>query len=245
MKAIACPQCGALLKTILLKDKFAFCDYCEAKILLPNSQFGKIEIPAKNDAKQLTPWEQHQENYRKVQERVNQYDAPNLSPLPEDRSPVMVLFLGFSLVIIFVVIAVNSDSCLSRPLAVKEKTPPKITTSRTIERPPATPLPKINYEVKVQWSGNNDMEHFENPQIDSSKLPTFDEKELKKTVFKNRGVQVKITIDTNGEVSSAEAISGHPILKEAAVEAARKTLFNSRTKPTSRILTYYFRLIGE
>ena len=32
-------------------------------------------------------------------------------------------------------------------------------------------------------------------------------------------------------------------LKEAAENAAKKNLFNSRQKPTKRILTYYFRLL--
>jgi hypothetical protein len=217
---------------------------------LPINKANLIEIPDKEtvgkiEENQRTPWEQHQENYRKTKERASAYDAPYTYPLPEDKSfvfPVIVTFIGLVLAIIFLS---NSDKCGSRPEAVKEKTLVKSNVSPRIEYFTPTPLPQINYQVKVQWSGSNDMEHFENPQIDSSKLPTFDESELKKTVFKNRGVQVKITIDTTGEVSSAEAISGHPILKEAAVNAAKKTLFNPRQKPTTRVLTYYFRLTRE
>jgi outer membrane biosynthesis protein TonB len=58
-------------------------------------------------------------------------------------------------------------------------------------------------------------------------------------------VQVRITIGTDGDVTKAEAISGHPILAEAAVEAAKKSLFNSRSKPTTRVMTYYFRLLDN
>jgi hypothetical protein len=218
---------------------------------LPADRSRLVDIPEREEKaskiteKNLTPWEQHQENYRKVQQRVNQYDAPYTYPQTNEKSYIFLLVFGFIGVMLFIILAANSKSCLSRPLEVKEKAPLKTVTTPKIEYPVPTPVPQINYQVKVQWNGNNDMEHFENPQIDNSKLPTFDENELKKTVFKNRGVQVKITIDTTGEVTSAEAISGHPLLKEAAVNAARKTLFNSRSKPTSRILTYYFRLVSE
>ena len=250
MKAITCPQCGALVKTISPKDKFALCDYCEAKILVPENRDRIVELP---DEEKLTPWEQHQENYRKVRERAARYDAPYTNPLPEDRSYVMPLVLGGIALFLIVAFAVSSDRCGSRPDEVKGNSQPATKVSlkpqawTTPKQPWTTPRPqpKINYEVKVQWSGANDMEHFENPQIDQSKLPSTDENELKKTVFKNRAVQVRIKIDTSGEVSSAEAVSGHPILSEAAVNAARKTLFNSRSKPATRVLTYYFRLKTE
>ena len=34
MKAITCPQCGALLEDVSLKENIARCDYCRAKILI-------------------------------------------------------------------------------------------------------------------------------------------------------------------------------------------------------------------
>lgn len=148
--------------------------------------------------------------------------------------------------ILTVVFALNSQSCLSRSADMKKESPaPKTIVSPGVEFPTFTPLPSINYEVKAQWSGNNDIEHFENPQIDLSKLQTSDTETLKKTVFKNRKVEVKITIGANGEVTFAKSLSGHPILSEAAVNAAKKSLFNSRSKPTTRVLTYYFRLKDE
>ena len=252
MKAIACPQCGALIKTVSLKDNFAHCDYCEAKILLPNDKKLLIEIPdeesaKKDDKPQLTPYEQQQENYRKAKERASMYDAPYTYPQAEKNFASFVPFLiVFGGIILFTFIGANSKSCLSRPLAEKdEKKAFKPINSPKIDYTVPTPLPQINYQVKVQWQGKNDMERFENPQIDYSKLPSLDENELKKTVFKNRAVQVRITIDTDGAVSKAEAVSGHPVLKEAAVNAARKTVFNPRQKPTNRTLTYYFHLTGD
>ena len=245
MKAITCPQCGALVREFSLKEKFAQCDYCEAKILLEENRDRIVEIPD-----QPTPYEQHQENYRKLNQRVKQYDAPYTYPQdtePPGRNLVSVLVV-FGLVAVFGVIVFSlfigslSKSPTPRPAEKKTFIP---TPYPTIESPATTPLPQINYQVRVQWNGANDMEYFENPEIETAKLPTSDEAELKKTVFKNRAVQVKITIGMEGEVTSAEAISGHPILKEAAVNAAKKTLFNSRPKPTTRLLTYYFRLTNE
>jgi len=39
-------------------------------------------------------------------------------------------------------------------------------------------------------------------------------------------VNVLITVDESGRVMSAEAVSGHPLLQEAAVEAARQARFS-------------------
>jgi hypothetical protein len=253
MKAMTCPQCGALIRKISLKDKFAECDYCEARILLADNRDRIVEMPDKPEAPAqppLTPYQQYQENYRKLNERVKQYDASDTDP----QEPRSSTFLSGAVVLLALVLFVGGGFVLlaggllsSRPASLADKTPVKTAApSPSVQKYPApTPVPRITYEVKVQWSGANDMEHFEKPQIENEKLPTLDEKELKKTVFKNRGVQVRITINTDGEVTGAEAVSGHPVLAEAAVAAAKKTLFNSRAKPATRILTYYFRLITE
>ena len=238
MKAMTCPQCGAVIKSISRRDEFAPCDYCGAKILIEENKDRIIEISDKTIA----------ENRRKLDEKARQYDNLDTdSKEPSKHFPAIgaLLIIGIA-GILTLLFAMNSNSCQSRSPNVKEqtplKTPLKTVTVPQIRFPTPTTAPQINYEVKAQWSGNNDIEHFENPQIDTSKLPTSDPEELKKTVFKNRSVQVKITINTAGEVTSAEAISGHPILSKAAVEAAKKSLFNSRSKPTTRVLTYYFRL---
>ncbi len=237
MKAMTCPQCGAVIKSISRRDEFALCDFCGAKILIEEITDRRIEISDKAIA----------ENRPKLDEKARRYDQ--FDNYPEENSkhfPAIgvILIIGIA-GILTLVFAINSKSCQSRPSNVKEQTPLKGVNAPQFKFPTPTTTPQINYEVKAQWSGNNDIEHFESPQIDMSKLSTSDPKELKKTVFKNRAVQVKITINTAGEVTSGEAISGHPILTEAAVEAAKKSLFNSRSKPTTRVLTYYFRLIDS
>ena len=240
---MACPRCGALIKKISLKEEFADCDYCEAKILLSENKDKIVEI----SDKKLTPWDQYRENHRKIDERTkqNNWDVEETNA-GTSRIFGFFIFGVIALIVVSVFVAIAGSMFSSRPKNLIEKTEPSKTVSAPIvQYPKPTPAPHINYQVQIQFKGANDMEHFENPQIENAKLPTFDEAELKKTVFKNRGVQVKVTIDTTGEVTSAEGISGHPILKESAVAAAKKSLFNPRSKPTTRVLTYYFRLITE
>lgn len=257
MKAVTCPQCGALVKEILLKEKFAVCDYCGAKIILSENRDRIVEISDQKseDKKQLTPWEQHRENYRKVNERAARYNEPhhylqNNWPFdaPSSDSEASIFWRIFCLIGVLVAIGIvffNSKSCLVRPLDKPEKKTLAMPESPKTPFPTLTPAPSINYEVKLQWNGPNDIEHYELPEIDMAKLPTTNTAELRKTVFKNRAVQVRVTIDTEGEVTSAEGVSGHPILKESAVQAARRTRFNQRQKPTTRLLTYYFHLKDE
>jgi protein TonB len=42
-------------------------------------------------------------------------------------------------------------------------------------------------------------------------------------------VQVQVTIDEKGKVVSARAVSGHPLLRSAAENAARSARFNPTT----------------
>jgi periplasmic protein TonB len=60
-------------------------------------------------------------------------------------------------------------------------------------------------------------------------------------------VTVQVTIDENGNVISARAVSGHPLLQQAAVAAARQARF-SPTKLSGQpvkvtgVITYNFQL---
>jgi protein TonB len=60
-------------------------------------------------------------------------------------------------------------------------------------------------------------------------------------------VQVSIIVDEDGNVMAAEAINGHPLLQQAAVEAARQwkfrpTLLNGRPIKVSGVLKFTFKL---
>ena len=48
-----------------------------------------------------------------------------------------------------------------------------------------------------------------------------------------------------GEIDTVQTISGHPILVEAATASAKRSVFKSRSKPTTRILTYTFRVLED
>src|SRR5689334_23020647 len=48
---------------------------------------------------------------------------------------------------------------------------------------------------------------------------------LAKAAQVSGAVVVEVTIDTDGKVMSARAVAGHPLLKDAAVMAARQWLF--------------------
>jgi TonB family protein len=72
---------------------------------------------------------------------------------------------------------------------------------------------------------------------------------LAKAAGAEGAVQVAITVNENGEVTSAEAVSGHPLLKEASLEAAKQWAFKQTElagKPVKvqGILTFNFTLDG-
>ncbi len=73
--------------------------------------------------------------------------------------------------------------------------------------------------------------------------------ELAKAAGAEGAVQVSITVNENGEVTTTEAVSGHPLLKEAALEAARQWKFKQTEldgKPVKvqGLLTFNFTLEG-
>jgi DNA-directed RNA polymerase subunit RPC12/RpoP len=230
MKAITCPQCGAIIKRISLKDESVACDYCGAEILLEEHREKIVEIP------------DHGHVWKPAEmDRTDYSGGTNYKPL------IAFVVIGASIFLTIVFIIAGKKAVGDQSNSTKKSfaattspySPPPFPTVKP------TVYPKITYEVEVKWIGDDDMEHYEVPSIDETKLPSGDGKELKKTVFKNRRAEVKITIDENGDVTEAKAVSGHPILKEAAENAARKTLFANRRKPTTRLLTYIFRLTSE
>jgi TonB family protein len=63
-------------------------------------------------------------------------------------------------------------------------------------------------------------------------------------------VSVRITVDEDGNVVSAEAVSGHPLLRSAAVEAAhaakfKPTLLEGKPVKVAGVISYTFVLSGK
>ena len=121
---------------------------------------------------------------------------------------------------------------------IKSKPTPTLTIT-------STPFPKFSYKTSVSYSGYSGAEYIETPTIDYKKLPTFDVKKLKQTVFKQKRVRVRITINKEGEVTEAKALNGHPLLQESSVKAAKNSLFSKRRRSTKTTLTYIFLLQTE
>ncbi|MGI8494789.1 MAG: energy transducer TonB, partial [Pyrinomonadaceae bacterium] len=48
-----------------------------------------------------------------------------------------------------------------------------------------------------------------------------------KAVHASGAVNVQVTIDENGSVTSARAVSGHPLLRQVSEQAARASKFSS------------------
>jgi hypothetical protein len=117
--------------------------------------------------------------------------------------------------------------------------------SWSVTAEPAKPVPVVNYQPRVSWDGPNDMEYFDDPDVDISSVSDLTSEQVKKTVFKNRTVKLRVVISTAGEIDTVETISGHPLLVEAATRSAKRSIFTSRSKPTTRVLTYTFRLLPD
>ena len=68
-----------------------------------------------------------------------------------------------------------------------------------------------------------------------------------KAINAGGAVNVQVVIDENGEVISAEAVSGHPLLRQSAEKAAREskfrpTLLSGQAVKVSGVIVYYFNL---
>lgn len=76
-------------------------------------------------------------------------------------------------------------------------------------------------------------------------LPTPEYPAIARQAQASGAVSVQITVDEEGNVVSANAVSGHPLLRAAAVTAARQAKFsgtkvNGEAVKVSGVLTYFF-----
>ena len=228
MRAINCTQCGATIDNVSETSVILHCNYCGARIMLQPRQV-PAEPPRSVDPPDL---------------KVDTPSAPFVKVVTFVVGAIVLLpiFVGFVL--------------LSKP---SQSTPAKVYSAPSIPstntRPiywgptpadvPERPMPVVNYQPRISWDGPNDLEHFESPEVDISSVKDLTSEEVKNTVFKNRIVKLRVIINTEGEIDTVETISGHPILVEAATASAKSSIFRSRSKPTTRILTYTFRVLKD
>ena len=226
MKAINCTQCGATINNVSETSVLIHCEYCGARIML------QPERPATKPV---------------------QYVEPPELEVAEPSSPFNII-IGVVLVITFAPILLllltpgkskeaaqtKAYSATSTPYAYS--TPSSWSVSTNV---PEKPVPVVNYQPRLSWDGPNDIEYFADPEVDISSVSHMTSEEVEKTVFKNRVVKLRVVINTEGEIDEVDKISGHPILVEAATASAKRTIFRARSKPTTRILTYTFRVLKD
>lgn len=245
MKAITCSQCGALIKRIRIRDKFAECEYCHATIPILKDKV--IVIPDKEKPIN-TNTQVPLQSYVKYSSKY-ETDPYGSSADPVERTILGALIFG-TILIVFGLVAllfyVNSPSPGTNTFDEDQTDTSAVDTQFEIPTPVRTPtpapIPKISYRSYVKYNSNLGAEHIELPTLEAERLPTFDKKELKKTVFKQKRIRVSITINKDGEVTDARALNGHEVLQESSVRAAKKSLFSSRRGQGKATLTYIYLL---
>jgi DNA-directed RNA polymerase subunit RPC12/RpoP len=227
MKAINCTQCGATIENVSERSVIINCDYCGARIML---------------------------DQRPVHVRQTSSDTPNFEVSSPSSDPMKLigLIVGGVFLIPFLIAAVVwinvPDESVPSKVYSAPATPYAYPTPSSWTVPAGVtekPIPVVNYQPRISWDGPNDLEHFESPTVDISSVSHLSTEEVKNTVFKNRIVKLRVVINPDGEIDDVETISGHPLLVEAATASAKSSIFRSRSKPTTRVLTYTFRVLKD
>ncbi len=115
------------------------------------------------------------------------------------------------------------------------------TPTRTVSPPPATPLgsPGSN-SVSVPGTISGGVLNGKATSLPKPSYPP-----AAKAVRASGAVMVQVLVDESGTVLTASAVSGHPLLKQAAVEAAKNakfspTLLSGKAVKISGVLTFNF-----
>ena len=227
MKAITCTQCGATIENVSETSLIINCDYCGARLILDPRRPAPVPPPVPAPSFEFA-----------------NVERPNATSFAVG---IAALFL-IPIIIVFFVYLGQSQRKPERAEPSYVYTPPPSpypAPAWSVSTEPAKPTPIVNYQPRVSWDGPNDMEHFADPEVDISSVAHLSSDEIKKTVFKDRTVKLRVVINTEGEIDDVTTVSGHPILVQAATQSARSSIFRSRSKPTTRILTYTFRLLKD
>ena len=230
MKAITCTQCGATIENVSESSLIINCDYCGARLIRDPRKPAPVPPPTPVTAPDF--------------EFANA-ERPNATSLAVGLGALFLIPIIITLIVF--VGKPDREPQRSEPAYVYTAPPtpypPGPSWSAPTEAVKQTPI--VNYQPRVSWDGPNDMEHFADPEVDISSVAHLSSEEIKKTVFKDRTVKLRVVINTEGEIDDVETVSGHPILVAAATQSARSSIFRSRSKPTTRILTYTFRVLKD
>ena len=92
--------------------------------------------------------------------------------------------------------------------------------------------------VRQAWGQSKDLV-VNGRKVKTAPQPTYPELARKMNI--SGIVKVEIVIAPNGSVKSAKAIGGHPLLMDAAVDAARRFKFEPGTEETTGVLPFEFK----
>lgn len=228
MKPINCTQCGATIENVSEHSLIVECQYCGARIMMPGGE------------KKVSPSVQ-------VAPPDLEVEATSFPPFVRIGIVAAIAILLPALLILFASTRreAKSSSDFDYKIAAQPSVYPTPSSWTVSTEVPEKPMPVVRYQPRVSWDGPNDIEHFEDPEVDVSSLSHLTSEEVEKTVFKNRVVKLRVVINTEGEIDEVETISGHPILVAASTESAKRSIFSSRSKPTKRVLTYTFRVLKD
>ncbi len=165
-------------------------------------------------------------------------------------SAVLLLVMGIGVAGLYVTFRGNSELARSEPTAynTSSKAPVNVTTNTANSNASAG-----------NYSGNSVIPMttpFTNKQMPKTisggvlngkavSLPKPPYPPAARAVRASGSVTVQVLVDESGRITSATAVSGHPLLRNAAVQAAREAVFNPTLlagKPVkvSGVITYNF-----
>lgn len=250
MKAITCSQCGALIKGISSKSEFADCNYCGAEIPIKLDKI--IEIA--DNVKPATPVTQKRFSPTEKENLLRSFEDDSVPFVDEETETGLKMFafvaaLGLLVVIPMILVGFfSAKSSIDDSVRTPAKSSPMIFETPRVElekgTPTPTPFPDFSYRAYVKHFTDIGAEDVVVPVIEESDLPTMDLSVLKKTVFKQKRIKVRITINPDGEVIEAKPLNGHPALQAICVNAAKKSLFATRKRDYTTDLTYIFVIEG-
>ncbi len=113
-------------------------------------------------------------------------------------------------------------TCKNIPLAEKNPTPHN---SETPVSKQTTPSPEVSEETLNE---------------DATRLPKPVYPKAAKAVRASGEVKVEVEVDEKGNVTSATSVSGHPLLRQAAEQAAKRAKFKPSTEKVNGVIVYNF-----
>lgn len=165
-------------------------------------------------------------------------------------SAVLLLVLGIGVAGLYVTFRGNSELARSEPTAynTSSKEPVKAGTNTANSNASAGNYSGNSVIPMTTPSGNKQMPKTISGGVLNGKavsLPKPPYPPAARAVRASGSVTVQVLVDESGRVTSATAVNGHPLLRAAAVQAAREAVFNPTLlagKPVkvSGVITYNF-----